>query len=150
APATNGLHASRSGTPSYESKGRTFESCWCAGFAFDFELEILRGFAACGAAAGPRAFRSRIVAGFEFSADRWREHYPNEEQGNEVWAQSQRIFRGALSSLSQALGSFGRLSWRMQMTRAVQKIKLSPSRDVPFNKLVLSQSNVRRVKAGVS
>src|SRR3984893_9090716 len=33
---------------------------------------------------------------------------------------------------------------------AVQKIKLSPSRDIPFNKLVLSQSNVRRVKAGVS
>src|SRR3979490_1606568 len=36
------------------------------------------------------------------------------------------------------------------MTRAVQKITLSPSRDIPFNKLVLSQSNVRRVKAGVS
>ena len=37
-----------------------------------------------------------------------------------------------------------------KMTRAVQKITLSPSRDIPFNKLVLSQSNVRRVKAGVS
>src|SRR6266403_4039252 len=37
----------------------------------------------------------------------------------------------------------------MTMTR-VQKIVLSSSRDVPFNKLVLSQSNVRRVKAGVS
>jgi ParB family chromosome partitioning protein len=36
------------------------------------------------------------------------------------------------------------------MAKAVQKIKLSPSRDIPFNKLVLSQSNVRRVKAGVS
>jgi ParB family chromosome partitioning protein len=33
---------------------------------------------------------------------------------------------------------------------SVQKIKLSPSRNIPFNKLVLSQSNVRRVKAGVS
>src|SRR6202048_3592470 len=33
---------------------------------------------------------------------------------------------------------------------SVQKINLSPSRDIPFNKLVLSQSNVRRVKAGVS
>jgi ParB family chromosome partitioning protein len=33
---------------------------------------------------------------------------------------------------------------------SVQKIKLSSSRDIPFNKLVLSQSNVRRVKAGVS
>ena len=40
-------------------------------------------------------------------------------------------------------------SWRSQMTK-VQKITLSPSRDIPFNKLVLSQSNVRRVKAGVS
>ena len=36
------------------------------------------------------------------------------------------------------------------MASAVQKIILSPSRDIPFNKLVLSQSNVRRVKAGVS
>src|SRR5438552_12146498 len=36
------------------------------------------------------------------------------------------------------------------MAKAVQKIKLSPSRDIPFNKLVLSQSNVRRTKAGVS
>jgi len=36
------------------------------------------------------------------------------------------------------------------MAKAVQKIKLSPSRDIPFNKLVLSQSNVRRVKAGIS
>src|SRR5258708_12971150 len=33
---------------------------------------------------------------------------------------------------------------------SVQKITLSSSRDIPFNKLVLSQSNVRRVKAGVS
>jgi ParB family chromosome partitioning protein len=32
----------------------------------------------------------------------------------------------------------------------VQKITLSGSRDIPFNKLVLSQSNVRRIKAGVS
>lgn len=32
----------------------------------------------------------------------------------------------------------------------VQKITLSSSRDIPFNKLVLSQSNVRRVKAGIS
>ncbi|MBV9561888.1 MAG: ParB/RepB/Spo0J family partition protein [Bradyrhizobium sp.] len=36
------------------------------------------------------------------------------------------------------------------MTKVVQKITLSPSRDIPFNRLVLSQSNVRRVKAGVS
>ena len=36
------------------------------------------------------------------------------------------------------------------MTKAIQKITLSPSRDIPFNKLVLSQSNVRHVKAGIS
>ena len=36
------------------------------------------------------------------------------------------------------------------MVIATQKITLSSSRDIPFNKLVLSQSNVRRVKAGVS
>lgn len=36
------------------------------------------------------------------------------------------------------------------MATAVQKITLSSSRDIPFNKLVLSQSNVRRVRAGVS
>jgi len=32
----------------------------------------------------------------------------------------------------------------------VQKIVLSASRDIPFNKLLLSQANVRRIKAGVS
>jgi ParB family transcriptional regulator, chromosome partitioning protein len=36
------------------------------------------------------------------------------------------------------------------MATAVQKITLSSSRDIPLNKLILSQSNVRRVKAGVS
>nr|WP_247448683.1 hypothetical protein [Bradyrhizobium sp. 180] len=36
------------------------------------------------------------------------------------------------------------------MTKTVQKITLSASRDIPFNKLVLSQSNVRRVKEGIS
>ena len=36
------------------------------------------------------------------------------------------------------------------MATAVKKITLSSSRDIPFNKLVLSQSNVRHVKAGVS
>ena len=36
------------------------------------------------------------------------------------------------------------------MATPAQKITLSPSRDIPFNKLLLSQSNVRRVKAGVS
>ncbi len=36
------------------------------------------------------------------------------------------------------------------MAKSVQKIQLSASRDIPFNKLVLSQANVRRIKAGVS
>jgi len=36
------------------------------------------------------------------------------------------------------------------MASAVQKITLASSRDIPFNRLVLSQSNVRRIKAGVS
>lgn len=36
------------------------------------------------------------------------------------------------------------------MASRKQKITLSPSRDIPFDRLVLSQANVRRVKAGVS
>jgi ParB family chromosome partitioning protein len=36
------------------------------------------------------------------------------------------------------------------MAKSQPKITLSESRDIPFDKLVLSQSNVRRVKAGVS
>ena len=36
------------------------------------------------------------------------------------------------------------------MAKVAQKITLSPSRDVAFDKLVLSQSNDRRIKAGVS
>jgi len=36
------------------------------------------------------------------------------------------------------------------MAKSVQKITLSQSRDIPFNRLLLSQSNVRRIKAGVS
>ncbi|WP_104018135.1 ParB/RepB/Spo0J family partition protein [Roseovarius nitratireducens] len=36
------------------------------------------------------------------------------------------------------------------MAKAIQKVTLCPSRDIPFDKLVLSQSNVRRIKAGVS
>lgn len=36
------------------------------------------------------------------------------------------------------------------MAKAAQKVTLSPSRDIPFDQLVLSQSNVRRIKAGVS
>jgi ParB family chromosome partitioning protein len=36
------------------------------------------------------------------------------------------------------------------MAKSTQKITLSQSRDIPFNRLVLSQANVRRIKAGVS
>ncbi|WP_411958749.1 ParB/RepB/Spo0J family partition protein [Paracoccus homiensis] len=36
------------------------------------------------------------------------------------------------------------------MAKSAQKVTLSPSRDIPFNKLVASQSNVRRIKAGIS
>ncbi|TPJ35898.1 ParB/RepB/Spo0J family partition protein [Mesorhizobium sp. B2-6-5] len=36
------------------------------------------------------------------------------------------------------------------MATNAKKITLAPSRDIPFNKLVLSQANVRRVKAGIS
>jgi ParB family chromosome partitioning protein len=36
------------------------------------------------------------------------------------------------------------------MAKSQPKIALSESRDIPFNKLVLSQSNVRRIKTGVA
>lgn len=36
------------------------------------------------------------------------------------------------------------------MSSAAPKVSLNSSRDIPFNKLVLSQSNIRRTKAGVS
>lgn len=36
------------------------------------------------------------------------------------------------------------------MAQAIQKIVLNVGRDIPFNKLVLSQQNVRKTKAGVS
>ncbi|MBB5539609.1 ParB/RepB/Spo0J family partition protein [Rhizobium giardinii] len=36
------------------------------------------------------------------------------------------------------------------MAQAIQKITLSVARDIPFNKLVLGQQNVRKIKAGIS
>ena len=36
------------------------------------------------------------------------------------------------------------------MAKVAQNVILSPSRDIPFDKLVLSQFNVLRSKAGVS
>lgn len=38
----------------------------------------------------------------------------------------------------------------IDMAKAALKLVLSPSRDIPFDRLVLSQSNVRHVKVGVS
>src|ERR1700733_13266906 len=60
-----------------------------------------------------------------------------------------------LRRFSRRVGGRERVSWppaaeTTTMATTVQKITLSSSRDIPFNKLVLSQSNVRRVKAGVS
>ena len=36
------------------------------------------------------------------------------------------------------------------MAKAAQNVTLSPSRDIAFDRLVLSQSNVRRIKSGMS
>ena len=47
------------------------------------------------------------------------------------------FFRDGLEVKRESLGC---PSWRMQMTK-VQKITLSPSRDIPFNKLVLPTLN---------
>ena len=38
----------------------------------------------------------------------------------------------------------------MLVTKAQTKVALGSVRDIPLDKLVLSQSNVRRLKAGVS
>lgn len=61
-----------------------------------------------------------------------------------------RGLRGFSDGLEVEREAFGRPSSRTDMTKSVQKITLSPSRDIPFNRLVLSQGNVRQVKAGVS
>lgn len=47
-------------------------------------------------------------------------------------------------------GSRPPLAEFIPMAKSGQKIQLSASRNIPFNKLVLSQANVRRIKAGVS
>jgi ParB family chromosome partitioning protein len=46
--------------------------------------------------------------------------------------------------------AFGARRGEDQMAKSAQKVTLSPSRDIPFDKLVLSQSNVWRIKAGIS
>jgi hypothetical protein len=40
-------------------------------------------------------------------------------------------------------------SWRKAMANSFPKSRMSCSRDIPLSQLVLSQSNVRRVKCGV-
>jgi ParB family chromosome partitioning protein len=64
--------------------------------------------------------------------------------------QESEMRRAFLDGVEVKRDAFGRPSWRTDMAKAVQKITLSRSLDVPFNKPVLSQSNVRRVKARVS
>jgi ParB family chromosome partitioning protein len=58
--------------------------------------------------------------------------------------------RGFHDGLEIERESLGARRGETDMTATVHKITLSASRDIPFNKLVLSQSNVRRVKAGIS
>lgn len=56
-------------------------------------------------------------------------------------------FRDGLSRRERALAGPSR---RTEMAKSANKIVLSRSQDIPFNKLVLSQANVRRVRAGLS
>src|SRR5579872_6201709 len=65
-------------------------------------------------------------------------------------SESERAAPGIRDGLEAEREALGSPSWRTDMAKVVQKITLSSSRDIPFNKLVLSQSNVRRVKAGIS
>ena len=65
-------------------------------------------------------------------------------------AQSERSARVFVTGRRSREGLSAARRGESNMENAVAKIKLSPSRDIPFNKLVLSQANVRRVKAGVS
>jgi len=70
-----------------------------------------------------------------------------------LWVCGRARVRG-LRRFRDEVGSRERLSaarhGETDMATTIQKITLSASRDIPFNKLVLSQANVRRVKAGVS
>src|SRR3546814_20339347 len=57
--------------------------------------------------------------------------------------------RGGTGSGAGSVSRGGR-SRRMAMARAAAKLTRSPSRDIPLDRLALSQSNGRRIKAGVS
>jgi hypothetical protein len=71
--------------------------------------------------------------------------------GQTVSAGEPRVRGKGLSGLRDGLvaerESFGARRGENAMT---QKITLASSRDIPLNKLVVSQSNVRRVKSGIS
>jgi hypothetical protein len=62
--------------------------------------------------------------------------------------------RERLGSLRRAEQAGERLSpvrhGEPNMAKSTNKVTLSRSRDIPFNRLVLSQRNVRRIQAGVS
>src|SRR5215212_438471 len=70
-----------------------------------------------------------------------------------------RLLRGGLRAdgKEEKTGDFGRRAEGQERGSSspvaenlMTKIVLSASRDIPLNKLVLSQANVRRIKAGVS
>src|SRR5260370_11435195 len=64
--------------------------------------------------------------------------------------ESERNERVFVTGLEAERKAFGRPVGRPDMGSAIRKMVLSRSQDIAFNKLVLSQANVRRVKAGIS
>ncbi len=58
--------------------------------------------------------------------------------------------RGFYGGLRWSERGSGRPATEKRHGKARQKITLNAGRDIPFNKLVLSQQNVRKTKAGVS
>jgi hypothetical protein len=67
-----------------------------------------------------------------------------------LWSESERRAGSAVTGWRPRESLEAARRGVTDMANAVQKIKPNPSRDVPFSKLVPVQSNVRRVKAGVS
>ncbi len=65
---------------------------------------------------------------------------PSEEEGSAALRDGLEAERGSQPPVAEII----------PMTVAKKKITLSPSRDIPFNQLVLSQANVRRIKASIS
>lgn len=83
--------------------------------------------------AGAPAYRGRIHSGF-LKGREWRES----RRGEGYPATDLEVRREAPADPL----------WRNDMTQAIQEIRPSAARDIPFNKLVLSQQNVRKIKAG--